>query len=276
MKDFQTSRNGYKKEEVREYIDELESECEDLKVQNLNLAKQLDLLKERQAEVLEKEHSISLALTAAVEKAKQIEKSSYNVYRLKIEELEILYARWEHVLNELIANYPNLDEIDNVKKLMTDFKATIKANIKEDFKFTAVPNNSQKDQDPMRVLLSRMNGAVDRQIEERKTPQRRKTTRRQLSKDVLTKQTELCRLEEKAVMIKPIYEAKMSEGETGATLLDRFLSDDASLDSAYATNITAKCRVTPKANETGFDLKEAVNPKDSLEQIMKSFDFFAN
>ena len=35
MKEFQTSRNGYKKEDVREYIDELEAECEDLKAQNL-------------------------------------------------------------------------------------------------------------------------------------------------------------------------------------------------------------------------------------------------
>ena len=30
----------------------------------------------------------------------------------------------------------------------------------------------------------------------------------------------------------------------------------------------------PTVNESGFDLKEAVNPKEDLSEIMKSFDFF--
>ena len=32
----------------------------------------------------------------------------------------------------------------------------------------------------------------------------------------------------------------------------------------------------PDVNESGFDLEEAVNPKDDLEEIMKSFDFYEN
>ena len=27
-------------------------------------------------------------------------------------------------------------------------------------------------------------------------------------------------------------------------------------------------------NETGFDLKEAINPKEDLDEIMKAFDFY--
>jgi hypothetical protein len=30
----------------------------------------------------------------------------------------------------------------------------------------------------------------------------------------------------------------------------------------------------PKPNETGFDLEDALNPKEDLEEIMKAFDFF--
>ena len=30
----------------------------------------------------------------------------------------------------------------------------------------------------------------------------------------------------------------------------------------------------PTPNESGFDLKAAVNPKDDLSEIMKAFDFF--
>ena len=40
-----------------------------------------------------------------------IENSSKNVYNLKIQELEILYKRWEKVLNEIVKKYPNLDEV---------------------------------------------------------------------------------------------------------------------------------------------------------------------
>ena len=95
-----------------------------------------------------------------------------------------------------------------------------------------------------------------------------------LSKDMQTKQTELNKLEEKSVMIKPIYEAHIKDGEKYESLVDKFLSEDAKPDSAYASIITSKAGILPRANETGFDLKEAVNPKDDLEEIMKSFDFF--
>jgi len=37
-------------------------------------------------------------------------------------------------------------------------------------------------------------------------------------------------------------------------------------------NAINKLDLTP--NESGFDLKEAINPKDDLEEIMKAFDFF--
>ena len=30
----------------------------------------------------------------------------------------------------------------------------------------------------------------------------------------------------------------------------------------------------PTPNESGFDLKAAVNPKDDLNEIMKAFDFY--
>ena len=88
------------------------------------------------------------------------------------------------------------------------------------------------------------------------------------------KQSELNKLEEKSAMIKPIYQSKIAEGEKYDSLLDKFLSEDATLDSAYANKITKHEKL--QKNETGFDLKEAINPKEDLEEIMKSFDFFNN
>lgn len=276
MKQFQSARNGYNKDEVDNYIQELNLELEQKNAEIDKLNKSLSKYVETEKDIAEKGENISIALTAAVEKAKQIEKSSKNVYKLKIEELEILYARWERVLNELIQKYPNLDEIDNVKKLLLEFKTAIKSSIKEDFKFTNTNVNVQKDSDPMRILLNKVITCFDKQVEENKKPKTSVRPRKQLSKDMLNKQTELNRLEEKATMIKPIYQAKIEDGEQYESLLDKFLTQDATPDSAYANKLTSKTGVMPDVNETGFDLKEAVNPKDSLEAIMKSFDFFAN
>ncbi|MBO7527986.1 MAG: hypothetical protein J6T74_08910, partial [Clostridia bacterium] len=132
MKEFQTAKNGYSKDEVREYITQLEEKLEFKEQEVLALSKDLEKYIKEEKQLKEKQSNISIALTAAVEKAKQIEKSSGNVYKLKIEELQILYARWEKVLNEIVDKYPNLDEVDNVKRLMQQFSNAIKSDLKED------------------------------------------------------------------------------------------------------------------------------------------------
>ena len=276
MKDFQSARNGYNKEEVTEYINELEEKIRVDEEKIDNLEKSLAVYKNKEKDIKEKGENISIALTAAVEKAKQIEKSSKNVYSLKIEELEILYSRWEKVLNEIIKKYPNLDELDNVKQLLVNFKSNLKSNLKEDFKFINNNTSVSQDGDPMRILLGKMNTYLDKQVTEKKEVKVKTRVRKQLSNDMLQKQSELNKLEEKSSMIKPIYEARIENGEKYESLLDKFLTEDVVPDSVYANKLTAKTGIMPDANESGFDLKEAVNPKGSLETIMKSFDFFSN
>ncbi len=276
MKDFQTAKNGYNKDEVTLYIAKLEEQLNEKQQKIDSLEKSLLGYQNREKDLKEQSENISIALTAAVEKAKQIEKSSKSVYNLKIEELEILYARWERVLNELVKKYPNLDEIDNVKKLLAEFKSNLKSNLKEDFKFVSTSGSVIQETDPMRALLGKMNSYLDKQVVEKKEPKTKTRARKQLSKDMCQKQTELNKLEEKSTMIKPIYEARIENGEKYESLLDKFLTEDATPDSVYANKLTAKAGVMPDVNESGFDLKEAVNPKESLETIMKSFDFFNN
>lgn len=273
MKDFQISRNGYNKDEVMAYISELQSKIEDKEQDIASLSKLVEEYKEKEKDFKEKEASISIALTAAVEKAKQIEKSSFNVYNFKIEELQILYARWEKVLNEIVNKYPDLDEVDNVKKLLKEFASTIKSNLKEDFRFTT-PLASQKA-DPMRELLRRMRNNLDGQIENEKQIKSVKRPRKPITLDLKNKQSELARLEEKSTMIKPIFNAKIKEGEKYVSPMDKFLNENADTNTAYASIITEK-KLKSGKDENGFDLKEAVNPKEDLEEIMKSFDFFNN
>ena len=91
---------------------------------------------------------------------------------------------------------------------------------------------------------------------------------------MLTSQTELSRIEDKAPLIKPIYEGdNMGKGEF-ENLADKFLSEDSEPNNAYANIITSKVRAVPDVNESGFDLKEAINPKEDLDEIMQAFDFY--
>ena len=66
-----------------------------------------------------------------------------------------------------------------------------------------------------------------------------------------------------------------------SNLADEFLNSDDEINNAYAKTFEKK-RKTPKEldfaypepNESGFDLKEALNPHDNLETIMSAFDFY--
>jgi len=64
--------------------------------------------------------------------------------------------------------------------------------------------------------------------------------------------------------------------EKDENIVDKFLnSNDVKLkDDAFTKNIMPKNYIIP--NESGFDLEEALNPKEDLEEIMKAFDFFTS
>ncbi len=270
MINFSVAKNGYNKKEVELYIKDLLTKVEDLEQKNQKLENELKFYQGQKKEIKEKNESISIALTAAVEKAKQIEKSSNNVYKLKIQQLNLLYSKWEKLLDEIVDKYPQIEQVENVQQLLTKFKDDIKNTLKDDFKLCSITSPVKTDNDTIRLLLKKLNTyPKDEPI---KTV---KVERKQLSKDMLTSQTELNRIEDKASLIKPICNTSLNEKTTdGEDLADKFLEDDSIENNAYANIITSKVGAIPEVNESGFDLKEAINPKDDLDEIMKAFDFF--
>ena len=57
------------------------------------------------------------------------------------------------------------------------------------------------------------------------------------------------------------------------SMMEDYLSSNADAENnAYAKNIT---HGTPKKQESGFDINEALNTKEDLDEIMKAFDFYA-
>ena len=266
---FSSSKNGYNKKEVDLYILDLQGHIAELENKNRTLEQKLERYLGKDKEIDDKNRSISIALTAAVEKARQIERSSKNVYKLKIQQLGLLYEKWEKLLSIILEKYPQIEEIENVNKLLAEFKDNIKSTLKEDYKLYSITTPVRNDSDTIKSLLNKLNSYT-------KNGSTRvvKVERKQLPKDMLTSQTELSRIEDKAPLIKPIYEGdNMSKGEF-ENLADKFLSEDSEPNNAYANIITSKVRAVPDVNESGFDLKEAINPKEDLDEIMQAFDFY--
>lgn len=267
---FSIEKKGYNQAEVDAYVSKT-----NLLIDRKN--EEILLLKRALESYKNKEHNVSVALTAAIEKAKEIEGSSKNVYDLKIQQISLLYSKWGKLLSEMLVKYPEVEGVTDVQEEMESLKEEIKKAVKEDFDINVARMQSQ---DPMRNLLMKVSSLKQKQAEingkEAENKDKKKVIPR-TQKIALNKEiSELNRLEEKS-MIKPIANVKMSSEDSYENGLDKFFNDEELESNAYINKLTKKKNTTIDdmvPNETGFDLKEAVNPKDDLEEIMKAFDFF--
>lgn len=253
---------------TKKYEDELAKKDEEI----TKLRVEVEALRSGQKHLASKKASISNALVAAVDKAKEIEASSKKVYELKINQLSALQSRWEKLLEEMLQKYPKLVETENISHMVQKFKESMLEVMSDDFD---IPKYSKETTsgDQIRSLLSRVNKKDDKQvvkIQRKKQPQ--KSVEKVLRPEGLDKPT----------LIKPIVDMSMDNDEGFETLADKFLSVDdpnecAGLNKAVCSKVAKDDPYAfPVANESGFDLEEAVNPKDDLEEIMKSFDFYEN
>ena len=153
---FSTVKSGYNKKEVDLYIQDLNTRIAEFEQTSGKEKKELENYRKKDKELNDKQNSISVALTAAVEKAKQIEKSSENVYKLKIQQVNLLYAKWEKLLNVILEKYPQIEEVENVKKLLKDFKNNIKTTLKDDYKVYSSNSPVKTDNDTIRLLLQKL------------------------------------------------------------------------------------------------------------------------
>ena len=122
-------------------------------------------------------------------------------------------------------------------------------------------NLTQNADEKMRALLSKMNNSVNEKTVTHQNSIRKSSNGEQISMDMEE-------LNVKPNLIKPIYNEQVQENEEFESLVDKFLESDEEDNSAYASQILGN--VEQKTD--GFDLKEAVNPTESLEEIMKAFD----
>lgn len=209
---FSGEFNGYNREEVEEYITRLKAEILQQKFSLLESEKKrLDDQKKKE-EIETKEKNILKAIQVFEDAQKFQEEGSRSMYALKIEQMTLVYRKFEDVLKKIYLLHPELQDDKELSKMIEELGDVLtKAKGETTGGVLTSPVNS--DNDAMRMLLSKM-------LEYRKNGDAPREVR-------------IARISAKSVPVQ-----------------------------AEETN--------------GFDLKEAVNPKMELSEIMKAFDFFNN
>lgn len=238
---FLTEKDGYNKKQVDAKLADMLAE--------------LTLLKRS----LEEKDKLNFGLAGALEKSKEIEASAQNLYELKIKKILILYKNLAKSFNRLFSLYPQVEEFDDIKASFDKFAdAVATAFIRPDDNKN-INSAVNTENDTMRLLLSKMSTYP---VTEKPAAKPRSANIRR--KDSKTPHKILQRN-------LPKFSADTDGYDSPA---DKFLATGETQNNAYSKILNHKNPndLYPTPNESGFDLKEAVNPKDDLEEIMKAFN----
>lgn len=246
---FSFEYNGYNKKEVDEYISSLKAEHErtlmEEKLKVLETEKKMLDIKKKNIDVENREKNIM----AMLESFKKLQaEGNRNIEVLRGEQLRMVYIHLQDFLQELNVKYPGILINNSYKKLINDIEnilAKTEAKRKE-----AVATGTEND--PMRILLNKM--------QEKKIQENPKEIKIERLERVASK------VSDTPSQIKPVCEMELDEDDLYDNLVDKFL------------NTRPEEKETPKIEiqSNGFDIKEAINPKDDLDEIMKAFDFYSD
>lgn len=289
MGNFKIIKKGYSQLEVDSYIEKLkndyESRLSEQKDRIFYLKDQLDKITNS------KDSELVTSLVSAVERAKLIENSSKNIYELETKKLNLLYTKMENLLkDENIYNDRSVKQ--ELLSLIQDCRKSLQNNI-------SIQDQNLKEStmgDPVKRLLSKMIGfnkiSTDLNSDKDKIEEKEKTIKIVPTDEDIRKETNINNV--KVVQVKR-QEEKLKEKvvQTQQNKTDnefnKFLSEDSNLNGANFENIMFQNTKKKNSNssyvlggnlgdlspnESGFDLKEAINPKEDLDEIMKAFDFF--
>lgn len=291
MGNFKIIKKGYSQLEVDSYIERLkndyESRLSEQKDRIFYLKDQLDKITNS------KDNELVTSLVSAVERAKLIENSSKNIYELETKKLNLLYTKMENLLkDENIYNDRSVKQ--ELLALIQDCRKSLQNNI-------SIQDQNLKESamgDPVKRLLSKMIGfnkiSTDFSKPEKEIEQNTKTikivpTDEDIRKETNPNNIKVVQVKRQEVKEKDEKKEKVvNQQASNSNEFNKFLSEDSNLNGANFENImfqnnkrkNASSYVTGgdlgdlSPNESGFDLKEAVNPKEDLDEIMKAFDFF--
>ena len=240
---FLTEKEGFNKSQVEEKINSLTSEIEYLKY------------------ALEEKDKLNLGLATALEKTRHIEASTKSLQELKMQKVLILYKTFSQSLNTVFLLYPQIEEFDELKKSFQKFsKALENCFNEEDSK--SLGQASLSENDTIKLLLSKMSS---NSIQPPSKPK---------PKTFTIKRKDSPKPKHDSLQISRAIENLMQDSTGFDSPAEKFLQTGKTENNAYTKILNHKRPndLYPEPNESGFDLKEAVNPKDDLSEIMKAFD----
>ena len=287
MSNFKIIKKGYSQLEVDSYIEKLKNDYES------KLAEQKDrifYLKDQLDKITNSsDNELVTSLVSAVERAKLIENSSKNIYELETKKLNLLYTKMENLLND-----ENIYNDRSVKQelllLIKDCRKSLQNNI-------SMQDQNLKESsigDPVKRLLSKMidfNKISTDSFKPSKETIQTSNANTPVQIKIVPPSEEVKKepVPQKTVQVKKAEQKEKPVIQNSNNDFDKFLSEDSNLNGANFENIMFQNKANRKSssnyvlggdlgdyspNESGFDLKEAVNPKEDLDEIMKAFDFF--
>lgn len=292
MAKFNYDKRGYNTSEVDNYINNLclkyEEKLSEQKDRVFSLKNELDIINGRLQDFVEKDKQISQALMYAVEKADEVEEGAKKIYELEIKRVRLLYKRWEELLLEVEEKCPQVNTNNNLGVLVEGFKQAIIEVLEENTKISTSNGNvkqtlKNKSDNYIKNILNKM----DYSFNTREGANKDKNVQRNIKK---VDMSEILVLHDKERSRMRTIENKLTGTNKKEISVDNYLDsnwDDDFSNSVYAKTITRKKPKNstddspfnyayPTPNESGFDLREALNPKEELDEIMKSFDFYEN
>ena len=224
---FSSEIYGYNKEEVDKYIDSLKSLHEksimEEKLKVLESERKMLEIKKRTQEIENREKNILEVLNTY--RRAQAE-GNKNIEELRNEQLRMVYVHLQTFMRELNNKYPGVLLNSNYKKLITEIETILSSTqSKNDEMFETGTEN-----DPMRVLLSKMQG--------KKVQESPKEIRIERSDS-----------RDRTSLIKPVTQMELTKDDKYDNLVDKFL------DSAPPEEQPKSLKI----QSSGFDIKEAIN-----------------
>ncbi len=236
---FSTDFNGYNKKEVDAYIANLKADYEktlmEERLKVLDGERKILEMKRRAQEIDAKEKNIATMLESF---KKYQEDGNRNIEVLRAEQLRMVYQQIVDFLEKLNERDPGLLLNSGYKKLLAEIRVIIDSN--ESKQQQNIETGTEND--PMRLLLSKMQG---RRVQDN------------------PREVKIERID-RTPFIKPVTQMQLNENDNYDNLVDKFLDTKPPEEQPRAMKIQS----------SGFDLKEAINPKDDLSEIMKAFDFY--
>jgi cell division septum initiation protein DivIVA len=262
MAKFDINKKGYDVEQVDKFINKLslkyEEKLSEQKDRVFSLKNEIAVMQERLESYRNKDKQISQALIYAVEKAEQIEGNASKLYDLEVKRLKLLYKKWEDLIDMILQEDVSLGVVKEIAKFTKTINQVLEQNTK--IGGNMIRKDLHKNSDNyIRNLLNKMDYAIN----EKPKQSSAKSTLAAMSVETERENARIIDLSGKLDSIKVKGKGNMAEN---------YLNSEEEESSVFSRAITRKGEKKKKTE--GFDLEDALNPKEDLDEIMKAFDFF--